>query len=78
MDKKLLKKYVNLDYFEIPEKGFKSKFLAFKYHSTYIKLTPMLSELFICNKTSPYDKILLTNSIVGNYVYMKDSVVEKV
>lgn len=77
MDKKYLKKYADLDFFDLPENGLHSKFLAFKYHSTYPKIESVLSELFICNKTSPYDKKLLSNSIATNYVILKDSVVQK-
>ena len=76
--KSYLKKYVNLDYFEFPYKKIKAKFLSLKFHLNAIKATCRMPEIFICNKTSPYDKYFVSHALDGYYVFLKDEVVEKI
>lgn len=75
MDKKL-KEIINLNFFEIPTKKLKNKLLAFKFRMNDLRLSSDDPEIFICNKTSTYDKAFVTNSIENNFVFLKDEVIE--
>ena len=76
MDKKL-KELINLDYFEIPSKKLKSKVLSFKFHMNDFKLSSDEPEIFVCNKTSVYDKLFVTNCIENDFVFLKDEIIDK-
>lgn len=71
-----MKELANLDYFEYPCKKIKSKLLSFKFHLGTIKISTQLTEIFVCNKTSPYDKFFISNCLENNFVFLKDSVVK--
>ena len=73
---KHLKDFVNLDYFEFPCKKVKSKFLSLKFHLTNTKVDTKLTEIFICNKTSPYDKYFVSSCLENNFLILKDSAVQ--
>ena len=74
---KFLKEMVNLEYFEFPCSKIKSKLLSFKFHLSTVKITTKTSELFICNKTSPYDKFFISNCIESPFIFLKDSVLNE-
>ena len=78
MSNKLIKDMVDTKYFEFPCNKIKSKFLALKYHLNSTKLPANNAELFICNKTSEFDKYFVNDSLEGFYVILKDEYIQKI
>lgn len=75
---KFLKQNVNTDYFKLPCNLLKSKITSMKYHMNNMVITPGGSELFLCNKTSQFDEMFLSKSIDGDYVVMKDEIIQSI
>lgn len=77
MDKKTnISKQINLDYFEFPANKLKSKLVATKFLFFNQKYELSQPAVFVCNKTTPYDKYLISSIMVGNYVFLKDDVIQ--
>lgn len=71
-------KEVNTSFFEIPTKSLKNKFYTLKYHMNVMKIPADKGELFLCNKTSEFDKYFVNSALEGNFVYLKDEIILKV
>lgn len=74
---KYIKMFINEDYFEFPDGFLKSKITAHKFNYIKNKINIMHPFLFVCNKTSLYDKALISNTLKGHFVFLKDSVIQK-
>ena len=76
MDNKLnLNKIIDKSLFELPERKSKSSLLYFKHQMTTVKIAPDVAEIIICNKTSKYDKIYVSGSVLSPHVFLKDEIV---
>lgn len=75
---KYVKLFINEDYFEYPDGILKSKLTARKFRYIKNKINVMHPFLFVCNKTTLYDKTLISNTINGSFVFLKDSVIQKI
>ena len=71
---KYIKLFINEDYFEYPDGFLKSRFIAHKFNFIKNKINILNPFLFICNKTTLYDKPLISNAIKGHFVFLKDYV----
>ena len=69
--------FINEDYFEFPDGLLKTKITAHKFNYIKNKINVMHPFLFVCNKTTLYDKTLISNTIKGHFVFLKDSVIQK-
>lgn len=77
MDKKTnIGKQINLDYFELPASKLKSKLVATKFSFFNQKYELTSPALFVCNKTTQFDKYLISSVMIGNYVFLKDDVIQ--
>lgn len=75
MDKKLnLKKTVDTDIFELSKSKAKSLMCLFKFSMSGVKFSPENGEVFICNKTSSYDKYFVSGSIESPHIFLKEEV----
>ena len=69
---KILKENVNTTFFDIPRKSLVNKLYILKYHMNVMKIPADKGELFLCNKTSKFDKHFVNSALEGNFVYLKD------
>lgn len=77
MDKKKnIIKSINLNHFELPYNLFKSKIVASKLSFISPKHEIKSPCLYICNKTTPYDKYLISSVMLGNFVFIKDYIIK--
>ncbi len=74
---KYIKMFLNEDYFELPDGFIKSKLTALKFNYIKNKINLMHPFLFVCNKTTLFDKKLLSQTFKGHFVFLKDSVIQK-
>ena len=74
---KYIKMFLNEDYFEYPDGMLKSKITALKFGYVKNKINIMHPFLFVCNKTTLFDKTLISNTLKGHFVFLKDSVIQK-
>ena len=74
---KYVKLFINEDYFEYPDGILKSKLTAKKFGYIKNKINIMHPFLFVCNKTTLFDKALISNTLKGHFVFLKDSVIQK-
>lgn len=74
---KYIKLFLNEEYFEMPDNIIKSKLVAHKFNFIKNKINLLHPLLFVCNKTTIYDKALISQAIKGNFVFLKDSVIQK-
>lgn len=73
-----IKTFWNEKYFELPDNLIKSKLTAFKFGFNKNKINLVDPFVFLCNKTTSYDKTLLSNALKGNFVFLKDEVIQKI
>ncbi len=73
---KYLKTFIDFRFFELPENSFKSKLTAIKFHYIKNKINLVHPFLFLCNKTTSYDRYLISSTLKGNFVFLKDQVVQ--
>lgn len=73
-----IKLFINYDYFELPKNKLLSKLKAFKVGYSANKIETLLPFLFVVNKTSDFDKELVTNTLCTPFVFLKDEVVYKI
>ena len=79
MDKKVnQKKLVDRNLFEFPQSKMKVLNFALKYKTSVTKIFPEPSEIIICNKSSNFDKLLVSNAVVGKHVFLKDEVIQQI
>lgn len=76
--KKYVKHFYNSEFFDLPDNFFKVKATALKFRYIKNKIELVHPCLFICNKTTPFDMRLISNTLKGTYVFLKDSVVQKI
>lgn len=75
--KTYLKLFINYKYFDFPKGFFKSKFTAFKFRYLNNKINLVDPYIFVCNKTTEFDRFLITNTLNGHFVFLKDSIVQQ-
>ena len=75
---KYIKMFINEDYFEYPDGFLKSKITALKFNYIKNKINIIHPFLFVCNKTTLFDKTLIGNTLKGHFVFLKDSVIQKI
>lgn len=73
---KYIKLFLNEKYFEMPDNIIKSKLVAHKFNFIKNKINLLHPLLFVCNKTTIYDKALISQTIKGTFVFLKDSVIQ--
>ena len=78
MDKKYIKTFWNEKFFELPSNKIKSRITALKFNYLNNKIDIVYPYIFLCNKTTIYDKLLISNTLQGNYVFLKDEVIQKI
>ena len=76
--KKYVKHFYNPEFFELPDNFFKVKATAIKFRYLNNKIELVHPCLFICNKTTPFDMRLISNTLKGTYVFLKDSVIQEI
>ena len=74
---KYIKMFINEDYFEYPDGLLKSKIMAHKFGYIKNKINIMHPFLFVCNKTTLFDKSLISSTLKGHFVFLKDFVIQK-
>ena len=75
---KYIKTFWNERFFDLPEKTLKSKITALKLGYIKNKINLVKPILFVCNKTSPFDRKLITNTMNGSFVFLKDWVIQEI
>lgn len=78
MDKKFISNIIDNEYFELPPNRLKCKMVGFLRSFVPNNIELVNPHIVICNKTGKFDKILVTNIITSNFVFLKDSVIEKI
>lgn len=78
MNKKFISKIIDEEYFEMPPNRLKCKVVSFLRAFVPNNIELVNPHIVICNKTGMFDKILVTNLITSNFVFLKDSVIEKI
>ena len=68
----------NEKFFEMPDGLIKSKMTAIKFGFVKNKINLVQPFLFVCNKTTPCDKTLVSNIFKGNFVFLKDEVIQSI
>lgn len=74
---KYLKEIVDPKYFDLPTKPVKSKLTAFKLGYTKNCIEIMAPYVYLCNKTSIFDKDLVSATLKCDFVFLKDEVIKK-
>ncbi len=75
---KYIKMFWNEKFFEMPDGAIKSKMTALKFGFIKNKINLVQPFLFVCNKTTPCDKTLVSNIFKGNFVFLKDEVIQDI
>lgn len=75
---KYIKTFWNEKFFELPDNIIKSKLTAMKFDFIKNKINLVQPFLFICNKTTYFDKRLISNALKGNFVFLKDEVIQSI
>lgn len=70
-------KNLNFEYFDNPPSKLKSLAVCFKFMMSKPAISCDKPTLFVCNKTTEFDRFFVTASISGNYLFLKDEVVKK-
>lgn len=78
MDKKLILKNINNEFFEFPQSKLKSKIVSFLRTVVPCNVEFQKPNLIICNKTGRYDKLILSEIIKSDFVILSDSVIENI
>ena len=73
-----IKKFMDFRYFELPKSFFKSKFYSFKFGYLNTHLEYSNPYVIICNKTTIFDKYLLSNTLKCDFVFLKDDIVKSI
>ncbi len=76
--KKYIKGFADLKFFELPENSLKSKLTFLKYTVTASKISTERVDVFLCNKTSNLDKLLISEYFDFSFVILKDEVVKQI
>ena len=77
-NKRTFLKTINTDFFEFAPNKFKSKFYSMK-HLIYEKIIEIKSpSLYVCNKTTKFDKCFVGNTLRGDYVFLKEEILSKI
>lgn len=76
-NKKYIKTFMNEKYFELPPSKFVSGIISKRFNFSTTKTIEYKSMLYLFNKTSNFDKFLITSAFELNFVFLKDFVVEK-
>ncbi len=71
-----IKKLINSNYFEFPTGLFKTKMITKRYAFFNQKIELVSPAAFVCNKTTPCDKYLISSIMVGNFVFLKDEIIQ--
>ena len=75
---KYLKSFIDYRYFDFPEKFIKSKITAIKFRYVNHRINLVNPYIFLCNKTTEFDRFLISTTLKGNFVFLKDSVIQKI
>ena len=75
---KFIKSFWNETFFEMPNNIISSVLASFKFNYSKNKINIVHPYIFLCNKTTEYDKKLISNTINGMFVFLKDSVIQKI
>ncbi len=75
---KILKEFIDRDFFELPKKSFDCLKYSFKFGWTDDRVEDPYPHLYICNKTSVYDKFLIGKTFKFNYLILKDEIVKQI
>ena len=79
MDKKInLKKILNEEFFEPPVSRFKSLRIAKKFNFFNVKHEIKSPGIFVCNKTTLFDKALVSSALCGNFVFLKNDIISQI
>lgn len=76
--RKVLKEYIDYRYFELPKKSLGCFGYAFKFGLNNDKLSTYEPQIYLCNKTTKFDKFLAGRILSSNYVILKDEVVKNI
>ena len=71
-----LKKLINTEFFEQKSMFLKQKLVSSKFNFHVIKHEIKSPAVYICNKTTSHDKALVSSAVRGNYVFLKDSIIQ--
>ncbi len=78
MDKKInLKKFYDERFFELPASKAKNYIFSLRYSMNMMQVSSDLAEIFVCNKSSDYDKFFVSLSITSPHLFLKDEVIRK-
>ena len=75
---KFLKEVADPKYFDIPQPKFKNKLMAFTLGYSKNKIENINPYIYICNKTTIFDKELISETLKCDFVFLKDEIVKKV
>lgn len=75
---KFIKSFWNEDFFEMPNNIISSSLISFKFNYSKNKINIVHPYIFLCNKTTEYDKKLISNTLKGMFVFLKDSVIQSI
>lgn len=75
---KVLKEYIDRDFFEFPKKTWDCLRYSFKFGWTDDKIENPYPNIYICNKTCSYDKFLIGKTFKFNYYILKDEIVKQI
>lgn len=78
MDKKYLDKFVDQKYFEYPKPKIKSFFVSKKIHYIKQQIINKNPSIFVCSRFSEADYYLLNQTLVCDYVILKNDYVEQI
>lgn len=76
--KKYIKQFVNLKYFDLPLGKLKSGYMSFKFGFLSHKTESILPYVYLCNKTTVFDRYFIENYIDSAHVFLKDEVIQKI
>lgn len=75
---KFIKMFWNERFFEMPNNLILSKLVSLKFNYNKNKINVVHPYIFLCNKTTEFDKYLITNTLSGIFVFLKDSVIQSI
>ncbi len=77
MNYKFVKELLNPKFFELPPSPLKNKLACFSLGYSNNKIEEFSPTIYLCNKTSIFDKHLISNSLTCDFVFLKDEIIKK-
>jgi hypothetical protein len=76
-NKKYIKEFVDIRFFDMPQSKFKSSYISKKFNILNNKIEAVKPFIYICNKTTSYDRFFVDNCLTSNHVFLKESITKK-